>query len=77
MGALRRRPGQLYDFDAGAYESVGTLALSGSDLRHKVEIESPQAYVREADGRVRARVVSRASAAHRVRIDTLRVDGAE
>jgi hypothetical protein len=69
---------QLYDFDADRYASVGTLPLSGTDLRRKLEIGAPQAYVRAADGRVRARVVSRSSdAPHRLRIDALRIDGAE
>ena len=58
--------------------TVGTLALTGADLRNEFDIADPAPYVRAIDRHVRARIISRSiGAAHGLRIDPLRADGAD
>ena len=69
---------QLYDFNTQRFVVVGSMPLAEADLRRRFEVPDPAAYVRESDGHVRVRLVSRSSGiAHRLRVDVLRVDGAQ
>jgi hypothetical protein len=69
---------QLYDFDASRYVTVGSMPLADADLRRRFEVPDPAAYVRDSDGHVRARLVSRSSGStHHLRVDALRIDGAQ
>jgi hypothetical protein len=68
---------QLYDYEQGRYATIGALPLAGRDLRRRFEIAGPDAYLRQGDGLLRARLLSRSSGAmHRLRVDALRADGA-
>jgi hypothetical protein len=69
---------QLYDFDAQRFETAGSMPVADTDLRRRFEVPDPAAYVRDSDGHVRVRLVSRSNGStHHLRVDALRVDGAQ
>ena len=69
---------QLYDFVARRFVTVGSMPLTDVDLRRKLELPDPGVYLRGSDGHVRARIVSRSTGSpHHLRVDALRVEGAQ
>jgi hypothetical protein len=69
---------QLYDFAAARYVNVGAMPLTDANLWQRFTIPDPAPYLRAGDGHVRTRLVSRSNVAtYRLRVDELRIDGAQ